>query len=60
MSATILDKPKYRQLLGDTLPVVIHSTTEYRRLLRTASDLMEKPEEEISDEEGACWKCWRC
>jgi HTH-type transcriptional regulator/antitoxin HigA len=52
MSATILDKPKYRQLLGDTLPVVIHSTTEYRRLLRTASGLMEKPEEEISDEEG--------
>jgi HTH-type transcriptional regulator / antitoxin HigA len=52
MSATLLDKPKYRQLLGNTLPVVIHTDAEHRRLLRAASELMDKPEEEIGDEEG--------
>ena len=52
MSTTVLDKPKYRQLLGDTLPVVIHTGAEHRRLLRAASKLMDKPEEEVSNEEG--------
>jgi HTH-type transcriptional regulator/antitoxin HigA len=52
MSATLLDKPKYKELLGETLPVVIHTDTEYRRLLRAAAQLMEKPEEQIGPEEG--------
>ncbi len=47
-----MDKPKYQQLLGEMLPVVIHTGTEYRRLLRAAAQLMEKPEEEIGAEEG--------
>jgi HTH-type transcriptional regulator / antitoxin HigA len=52
MNATVLDKPKYRRLLGDTLPVVIHTDAEHRRLLREAAELMERPEEDISEEEG--------
>ena len=32
--------------------MVIRTGAEHRRLLRAVSDLMEKPEEEISDEEG--------
>ena len=48
----MLDAEKYQELLGRTLPVVIHSETEYRRLLHAVSELMEKPEEQISAEEG--------
>ncbi len=32
--------------------MVIHTDAEHRRLLRAASELMDKPEEEIGDEEG--------
>jgi len=52
MSATLLDERQYRKLLGETLPVVIRTKTEYRRLLTTAAVLMERPEDEISEEEG--------
>jgi HTH-type transcriptional regulator/antitoxin HigA len=52
MSATLLDERKYQQLLGETLPVIIHNKTEYQRLLQAAAHLMEKPEEEIGEEEG--------
>jgi HTH-type transcriptional regulator/antitoxin HigA len=52
MSATLLDERQYRKLLDEALPVVIHSEGEYRRLLRAAADLMEKPDAEISGEEG--------
>jgi len=52
MSTALLDKPKYRELLGETLPMVIHTESEYRRLLRAVAQVMEKPEEEIGHEEG--------
>ena len=40
------------KLLDETLPVAIHTEVEYRRLLAAAGVLMEKPEDEISEEEG--------
>jgi HTH-type transcriptional regulator/antitoxin HigA len=43
MSATRLDV---------TLPVAIRTEEEYKRLLSAAAALMERPEEEISEEEG--------
>jgi HTH-type transcriptional regulator/antitoxin HigA len=52
MSATLLDERQYRKLLDETLPVVIRTEAEYYRLLATTAALMEKPEDEISEEEG--------
>ena len=52
MSATLLDERQYRKLLDETLPVVIRTAAEHHRLLATAGVLMEKPEDEISEEEG--------
>jgi HTH-type transcriptional regulator/antitoxin HigA len=52
MSATLLDERQYRKLLGEAVPVAIRTEEEYRRLLDTAAGLMEKPEDEISEEEG--------
>jgi HTH-type transcriptional regulator/antitoxin HigA len=52
MSTTLLDERRYRTLLQATLPVVIRSGAEHRRLLAAAASLMEKPDDEISEEEG--------
>jgi HTH-type transcriptional regulator/antitoxin HigA len=52
MSATLLDERKYLKLLGSTLPVVIQEDAEYHRLLSAVALLMEKPEEDLSEEEG--------
>ena len=52
MSATLLDERQYRKLLDATLPVVIRTEAEHHRLLTTAGAIMEKPEDEISEEEG--------
>lgn len=52
MSATLLDERQYRKLLDDALPVAIRTEGEYHRLLGRAAALMEKPEDEISEEEG--------
>jgi HTH-type transcriptional regulator/antitoxin HigA len=52
MSTTLLDERQYRKLLDETLPVVIRTEAEYSRLLTTAAALMERPEDEISEEEG--------
>jgi HTH-type transcriptional regulator/antitoxin HigA len=52
MSTALLDKPKYKELLGETLPVVIHNEADYRRLLRAAAQIVERPEEEVGEEEG--------
>jgi hypothetical protein len=52
MSATLLDERHYRELLDVTLLVVIRTKKERQRLLSAAAALMEKPEDEISDEEG--------
>jgi HTH-type transcriptional regulator/antitoxin HigA len=52
MSAILLDERQYRKLLDETLPVAIRTEEEHRRLLDAAAALMEKPEDEISEEEG--------
>jgi HTH-type transcriptional regulator/antitoxin HigA len=52
MSANLLDEQRYRQLLDVTLPVAIRTEAEYQRLLRATAALAEKPEDEISPEEG--------
>ena len=52
MSATLLDEHQYRKLLEGALPVAIRTEEEYHRLLGAAAGLMEKPEDEISEEEG--------
>ncbi len=52
MSATLLDERQYRKLLDVTLPVAIRTEEEYRRLLSAAAALMERPEDEITEEQG--------
>ena len=52
MSTALLDERKYRELLDETLPVVIRTEQEHQRLLRAAAELMEKPEPAITEEEG--------
>lgn len=52
MSATLIDERHYRELLDVTLPVVIRTEGEYQRLLRAAAAIMEKPGDEVSEEEG--------
>jgi HTH-type transcriptional regulator/antitoxin HigA len=52
MSAALLDEIEYRKLLDEALPVAIRTEEEYHRLLAAAAALMEKPENEISEEEG--------
>src|SRR5580700_10469602 len=52
MSATLLDKRRYEELLSETLPVVIRTKAEYHRLLGAAKRLMETPADAISEEEG--------
>jgi HTH-type transcriptional regulator/antitoxin HigA len=49
---TLLDESNYGKLLKKTLPLVIHTDAEHQRLLLAASDLMDKPETEMSEEEG--------
>jgi HTH-type transcriptional regulator/antitoxin HigA len=52
MSATLIDERHYRELLDVTLPVVIRTEEEHQRLLRAAAALLEKLDDEISEEEG--------
>lgn len=52
MNATLLDERQYRKLLEEALPVAISTEDEYHRLLASAAALMEKPEDQISAEEG--------
>lgn len=52
MTATLLGERRYRRLLDVTLPVAIRTEAEYHRLLSAAAALMEKPEDDISEEEG--------
>lgn len=52
MSTTLLNERRYRELLDVTLPVAIRTEAEYHRLLGAAAALMEKPDGEISEEEG--------
>ena len=52
MSTVLLDERQYRKLLDVTLPVAIRTEEEYHRLLGAAAALMDKPENEMSEEEG--------
>ena len=52
MNATLLDERLYRKLLDEALPVAIRTEGEYRRLLGAAAEIIEKSEDEISEEEG--------
>jgi len=52
MSIATIDDRKYQRLLGKALPVVIRFESEYRRLMKTAEELIERPEDELSTEEG--------
>lgn len=47
-----LNEQAYRKLLDTTLPVVIRTEDEYHRLLAAVAELMEQPEDSISEEEG--------
>ncbi len=49
---TLLNESNYGKLLKKTLPLVIHTDAEHQRLLLAASDLMDKPEAEMSVEDG--------
>ncbi len=52
MNSALLNKREYRKLLDVTLPVAIRTEDEHRRLLDAAAALMEKPEDEITQEKG--------
>lgn len=52
MSTATIDDRKYQKLVGKALPVVIRSEAEYRRLMKTAEELMERPEDRLKAEEG--------
>lgn len=52
MNTALLDERKYRSLLDEALPVVIRTDKEHQRLLQVTAKLMEKPDEEMSEEEG--------
>ena len=52
MNAIPIDERRYEELLGKTLPVVIRTKAEHKRLLDAAARLMEKPEPDLSAEEG--------
>jgi len=52
MSTATINDLKYQKLLGKALPVVIRSQTEYRRLMKAAEELIERPEGELMAEEG--------
>jgi hypothetical protein len=52
MSSAPIDERKYQRLLGEALPVMVRTEREYWRLLRSTEQLMERPEETITEEEG--------
>ena len=52
MTFALLNKRRYRKLLDVTLPVAIRTEEEYQRLLGAAANLMERQDDEISEEEG--------
>jgi len=52
MSTATLSERKYRAVLGRFLPAVIRTETEYQRMLAAASELMERDEDNLSEEEG--------
>ncbi len=47
-----LNERRYRVLLGKALPVVIRTEPEYRRIMALIDALINKDEEEVTEEEG--------
>lgn len=53
MNTILLDEERrYGKLLADTLPAVIRTEREHRRLLSAARELIEKPDEDLTGAEG--------
>jgi HTH-type transcriptional regulator/antitoxin HigA len=52
MSTATLDERRYEKLLSKARPAVIRSEAEYERLLGIVEDLMNVPDEAMSEEEG--------
>ena len=52
MSATPLNERRYGKLVSAALPPVIRTEAEYRRLLEIARALMDRPDEDLGEEEG--------
>ena len=52
VSTLTLNERRYRELLDVTLPVAIRTEQDYHRLLSAAAAIMEKPDDETSEEEG--------
>ena len=52
MSTLTLNESRYRELLDVTLPVAIRTEQDYHRLISAAAAIMEKPDDETSEEEG--------
>jgi len=51
-TATTLNESRYRLLLRKTMPMVIKTEAEYRRIMAIIKHLMDKEEHEVTDEEG--------
>lgn len=51
-SVSTLNDRKYRLLLGRTMPAVIKTDAEYRRVMAEIAKLMEKDEDDLSEEQG--------
>ncbi|MBZ5624599.1 MAG: transcriptional regulator [Acidobacteriia bacterium] len=52
MSTVTLNEREYQRLLGQALPVVIQTEDEYARMLAAVRELMDKGENQLSEEEG--------
>ncbi len=52
MSVTLLNERRYEKLVSAALPLVIRTEAEYRRLLASARELMDRPDEDLGEEEG--------
>jgi len=52
MTTATLSERRYRAVLGRFLPAVIRTESEYRRMLAAASELMERDEGDLTEEEG--------
>jgi HTH-type transcriptional regulator/antitoxin HigA len=52
MSTVTLNEREYQRLLGETLPMVIQTEGEYSRMLAAVRELMDKGENQWSEEEG--------
>jgi HTH-type transcriptional regulator/antitoxin HigA len=52
MSTVTLNEREYQRLLAEALPAVIQTDDEYNRMLAAVRELMDKGENQLSEEEG--------